>query len=345
MEGNDGKRERVALEKKVSIASEMDESIAREREESICAAAKTMEQIELQCAAEEPAGPSNQLILAVTSVGFTVFVIAEIAGAFASGSLSLLGDAAAMSVDVFTYICNMYAEHVKGKGEEITNNGRLIMEVYIPSFSVCALIGVTIYITQDALSELSAPRGDDDEDVNVVMLWVFSCSNALVDVLSFAMFYISRETAFRYNNIEHGVEMGPTVASELHDRQSVDGMLKGSDTDFECESHDTMSNGEFRVDCEADGNYHIDEEERLNLNMTSAFTHVGGDTLRTISVFIAAFVATVTGIRGSVCDAWAAVIVSVTIVAIVIPLIKEIYKAYNLEYEPQVLTNTNLRYR
>ena len=44
----------------------------------------------------------NQRILIFTCTVFFLFVIAEVFGAFTSGSLSLLGDAGAMSVDVFT---------------------------------------------------------------------------------------------------------------------------------------------------------------------------------------------------------------------------------------------------
>ena len=66
---------------------------------------------------------------------------------------------------------------------------------------------------------------------------------------------------------------------------------------------------------------------KANLNMISALTHVGGDTLRTFSVFIAAVIATVSSTPSSLCDAWAAVVVAVTICAAVIPLIKEIWKA------------------
>ena len=42
----------------------------------------------------------NQLVLAITCAAFAVFVCGEIVGALASNSLSLLGDAAAMSIDV-----------------------------------------------------------------------------------------------------------------------------------------------------------------------------------------------------------------------------------------------------
>ncbi len=57
---------------------------------------------------------TNRLILKVSFCSFLAFVIAEIIGALASNSLSLLGDAAAMSVDVFSVrqIYNLYHAHV-----------------------------------------------------------------------------------------------------------------------------------------------------------------------------------------------------------------------------------------
>jgi Co/Zn/Cd efflux system component len=45
---------------------------------------------------------SNKFLLKVAAFSFLAFVAAEVVGALASNSLSLLGDAAAMSVDVFT---------------------------------------------------------------------------------------------------------------------------------------------------------------------------------------------------------------------------------------------------
>ena len=49
---------------------------------------------------------------------------------------------------------------------------------------------------------------------------------------------------------------------------------------------------------------------KKNLNMMSAFTHVGGDTIRTISVLTAATVSWLSGIDGDICDAWAAIAVT-----------------------------------
>lgn len=68
---------------------------------------------------------------------------------------------------------------------------------------------------------------------------------------------------------------------------------------------------------------------KKNVNMMSAYTHVGGDTLRTLSVFVAAVVSTVSGISGILCDSWAAVVVTVTILFIVFPLASAIYKHRN----------------
>lgn len=45
---------------------------------------------------------SNVQVLLLSTFLFTAFVIAEVVAAYASNSLSLLGDAAAMSIDVFT---------------------------------------------------------------------------------------------------------------------------------------------------------------------------------------------------------------------------------------------------
>ena len=49
-----------------------------------------------------PRSKKNQDILIFTCTAFFLFAIAEMVGAVISGSLSLLGDAGAMCVDVFT---------------------------------------------------------------------------------------------------------------------------------------------------------------------------------------------------------------------------------------------------
>ena len=55
---------------------------------------------------------SNQTVLMVTCISFLLFVVGEIIGAVVGNSWSLLGDAAAMSIDVVTYGTNMIAERI-----------------------------------------------------------------------------------------------------------------------------------------------------------------------------------------------------------------------------------------
>lgn len=228
---------------------------------------------------------SNQTVLIVTCASFTIFVIAEIVGAFASNSLSLLGDAAAMSVDVFTYLSNIYVERVKARsGGHVDAKTRFIIDVIVPSISVFALVIVSIYVTLDAIRIIAHPSSSDGDDVNVYFLYGFSCANMVVDLLSSYMFYAKKDSVF----------------------ETVDGNLLANSSQAE----------------------EVNEDKKgINLNMMSALTHVGGDTLRTIAVFISAVVSSATSISSDITDAWAAVVVTITIFALIIPLVNEIVKA------------------
>ena len=68
-----------------------------------------------------------------------------------------------------------------------------------------------------------------------------------------------------------------------------------------------------------------ESQHGMNLNMASALTHISGDTLRTAAVFIAAVVSSTTSVSSAVCDAWAAIVVTVTIIFLIVPLSSEIY--------------------
>ena len=63
---------------------------------------------------------SNQRILRITLSCFLVFSLMEGAAGIASGSLSLLGDAAAMLVDSFAYFMNLFAEKLKSGDGNLT---------------------------------------------------------------------------------------------------------------------------------------------------------------------------------------------------------------------------------
>jgi Co/Zn/Cd efflux system component len=122
--------------------------------------------------------------------------------------------------------------------------------------------------------------------VNVAYLYAFSSLNAVVDCICFCLFYFRREDILHDVNISHASD----TARLAEDQERG----KGS-------------------------------PPPPNLNMMSALSHVSSDTLRTTSVFIAAIVATSTNIHVSLCDAWAAIIVTFTIVCGALPLASKIY--------------------
>jgi len=240
---------------------------------------------------------TNQRVLLVVTCSFALFVIAEIIAAISSRSLSLLGDAAAMSVDVFSYLTNMVAERIKGSDGVLSQRTRFVLEVAIPAFSIMCLLGVTAWITEEAITTLFSPDIEEDY-VNVFILYGFASVNFVVDVISFWMFYSKGREVF-YSSYEILPQHG-----ELADRPAGG----RSWTSKEANVAQTVT--------------------RKNLNMISAFSHVGGDTLRTLSIFVAAAYSTVTGTPGYIVDAWAAAIVAITIVVMVVPLVYEIYKAH-----------------
>ena len=139
---------------------------------------------------------TNHALLRIACFSFGIFVIAVIIGALESGALSLLGDGAAMGVDVITYLANMYAEYKAQNG--ISNQAKWIFRVIIPSFALCSLLAVTGWIT---VALLVSPSIDSDEDLDVSFLWGFATANIFVDVLCTAAFYIRGRSVF-YHEIK-----------------------------------------------------------------------------------------------------------------------------------------------
>jgi hypothetical protein len=78
-------------------------------------------------------------------------VIAEIIGAVASNSLFLIGDAAAMSVDVVSYACSTWGERVKDRTGAIDAGTRMWINIYIPLASVVALLAVSESVSMDVI--------------------------------------------------------------------------------------------------------------------------------------------------------------------------------------------------
>ena len=216
-------------------------------------------------------------------------------------------------------MCNIYAERLKSKGEELSRRTIYILEVVIPSFSALCLTVVTCYITVDAIRVISSNSTDDD--IDVAFLFGFAAGNAAIDILSSCYFFLggSMKDVF-YTPVNGKVydEVDPEtilIENPLNDSDSMRARLGTSPSTPSSPASPLASTQLFQV----------------NLNMLSAFAHLSSDSMRTLSVIIAAIVATYTDIPSSLCDAWAAVAVAVTIIAVILPLAVEIYKA-SLKY-------------
>ena len=282
----------------------------------------------------------NQRILIFTCTVFFLFVIAEVFGAFTSGSLSLLGDAGAMSVDVFTvcgrsfvclmlqlrsinvsyhftlsakisvtniillnlhcqYMCNIIAERLKATYADLSLRTQFIIEIVIPTFSVICLLGITIYVTVDAVHVLSSTSGAI-EPVKVNYLYGFAVANLFIDFVSTCIFFVNGSSK------EHVFFTSTVNKTDCRESSALEGIEQPIDNDL-------ISTSKIK--------------KRMNLNMVSAFTHLTGDSMRSVSVLIAALVSSFSGIQSEICDAWAAISVTVTIVIMIIPLVIEICKA------------------
>lgn len=182
----------------------------------------------------------------------------------------------------------MYAEYLKAKHGKLDDSVKRVLEVYVPTFSVTALLGVTAWITYDAVSILV--RGHQAGDnVDVTFMFAFAAGNFVVDLISSFLFYLKGEAALVVEDEDH-------LRTFSLDRRTIDWHKRSF---------------------------------LPNLNMISALTHIGSDTMRTISVFVAATISTAAHLDSDLCDAWAAVIVTCTILLAIVPLCKEIYKAAN----------------
>lgn len=168
-------------------------------------------------------------------------------------------------------------------------------DVYVPAFSVITLVVVTVVMLMLQIHTLVAGAGDD---TNVMIMYLFATINSVVAITSMVLFYL--------------------VGDDM-----MNGRGKKSGGDGSAGGESQRGEGEQNEQQEKKGMF-----SNVDLNMFSAFTHVGSDTLRTIAIYAGAIVASTTGIETGVCDAWAAIVVSVTIFIGVIPLTREVYNAY-----------------
>ena len=115
---------------------------------------------------------------------FLAFSIAEVMFALIANSLSMLGDAASMIVDAFTYCMNLVAVHLTLRGA-VGPRVEAFLTLVAPSLSAAGLCCVTAYIVEQAAEALAA---DPEPGVSTTLMLTFGLANLGVDVLNLYAF-------------------------------------------------------------------------------------------------------------------------------------------------------------
>lgn len=274
---------------------------------------------------------SNQVILELSVIIFFCFAVSELFGALLSGSLSLLADSISMFSDVFSYVCNTYVEWYKAQYGRIGRRSRFCLEIIIPGISVAFLIGTTIYTAASSILVLLHPPPKDN--VKVAYLYGFSVFNLVIDLFCWILFSLrGKETFIEASEIP---QISLDTSISFDDDEAEFGRLDDITFDNALSSSSHNHNHPHEL-----SKYEVlrylwgmltckpEISDKINLNMISAFIHVVGDTLRTIAVLLAAFISTIFKVDGDICDAWAAIIASLTILVLCFNLTSEIRKAW-----------------
>lgn len=142
-----------------------------------------------RCNKKEGGGPSNLTLLSTAFVSFLIFTAAQLCAALVANSQSMLADTGAMSVDICSYALNWFAERKKCNAKH--KRQQLQLELIAPSFSVIALLGVTIYSLDGAIRTLLAGHivvFNPSNQPNLLIMLLFSSLNLLLDILNVTCF-------------------------------------------------------------------------------------------------------------------------------------------------------------
>lgn len=127
---------------------------------------------------------SEQRTLVLTFFLFTSITIAQIIGALAANSLTLLGDAASMAVDSFSYLVNIYTEFRVDKTHSERN--RLLSS----GISLAFLFIVTMVLCVQALMRVVSK--DNLIYADAGLIFTFGVFGLLFDIISLVYYYKTR---------------------------------------------------------------------------------------------------------------------------------------------------------
>lgn len=291
---------------------------------------------------------SNQMLLEISLSLFFLFALAELAGAIVSGSLLLLGDSICIGVDILSYIGNIYVEWFKDRiGRDNSRVSRWCVDIFIPLFSVVTLLAVIAYITYNSFTILlnaTNPFANYDH-INPHYFYAYVSIKLFIDGIVSLFFCCRGKEVF---------QEGPDFPM-LH---AIDTSLSFDDAEGDEFGHldDIMDLPIFKSDQKVGGSQLSSKalkvlgycfpstantvvsmmsptpsnnkppmvEAKANLNMITAFSHIFSDAFRTSVMLMSVAVSNIAGLRISLCDAYAALVVATILLIICILLLIDI---------------------
>lgn len=230
------------------------------------------------------------------------------------------------------------AEKVKVERQLQRRRRHLHLELVPPLLSVSILMVVIGFVLRNSVHTLilDSHRSEAEQDrPNLVLMTIFSTLNLLLDVVNVTCFARAKHLmgwstndneekkgALKYGVIGNsdGLNGENGALFEVHGSIPVE---DGSDEEQLEDSSNSITSNDY-IDSEEN-----DENERVNLNMCSAYTHVFADTLRSAAVIIASVVAQlVESVTPEVAYSTAAVIVSFIILVSLLPLVRGLFHTW-----------------
>ena len=218
----------------------------------------------------------------------------------------------------------------------------LYLELIPPLMSVSILLVVIGVVLHNSIHTLilDAHRSEKEQSrPNLILMMTFSVLNLGLDIVNVTCFARAKHL-MGYNTDESGEIKVDQKYDVAHSSDGLNGCNDGDNgVKYEFDesiSGETGGNEEQTEDStnSITSNEHVefdnsDEDNRVNLNMCSAYTHVFADTLRSIAVVIASAIAELVGsVTPEVADSYAAVIVSVIILLSVLPLFRGLIRTW-----------------
>mmetsp|Transcript_9733 Transcript_9733/g.21174 ORF Transcript_9733/g.21174 Transcript_9733/m.21174 type:complete len:418 (-) Transcript_9733:153-1406(-) len=242
-------------------------------------------------------------------------------------------------------------ERIKTNSEKELDMKRrnLKLEIVPPVISVSILIVVIGVVLQNAIRVLilDSHRNKKEQSLpNLAIMMTFSILNLLLDIVNVTCFARAKHLMGYNTNVPSGSQIeessyeGKTIgdyqlSNEIGCNSSLDGgtvnvkhknpTAEDSTTIAIYDSSRVLKEQASEVigNDKLSGNEDDGGDERVNLNMCSAYTHVFADTLRSTAVIIASIVAIfVESVTPEEADATAAVVVSIIIFVSLIPLFR-----------------------